>query len=123
MHFLAGFVNGGEGSARQFKLAAWFERDVSKALGVRERNDVPFFHHGCPAEALLQSFKQRPDGAYPLVRHRPERIGQKREFFMLGSHAPFRLGFGARADCFDELCPVFDGRLGGFGFWSRAAHE
>src|SRR5579863_6322639 len=95
----------GERRARQFELAAGFERDRA-AGGIEEADDMAGFDDRFPAELRLHAFEERADAAVavaPVIR-RGLKVGLiERQFLMFGADAEFggRLGPGLNPS--DEL--------------------
>ncbi len=118
--FLAGVVDGFEGGAGEFELAAGLKRDIAKAAGVGERDDRLALVDALPAEAVTQAFEQATDRARAIIGNRTEGIGEEGKFFVLGANAPILAGFRTGGEIVDELGLGLDGgtRLGRVGGWS-----
>ena len=91
IHFFAGIVDGLEGSAGKFKLAARFQRNIAHSLGITQGNDLVILIDALPAKAVAQAFEKGADGAGAVIGHGLQRIGEERKFFVLGADAPVRL--------------------------------
>ena len=88
MHFFAGVMDGFEGRAGKFKLAAGFKRDIAHAMGITEGDDVVILVNALPAKAITQAFQKGANGTGAIIRHGLQGIGEKGELFVLGANAP-----------------------------------
>ena len=108
VHLAAGLVQGLDRGAGQLDLAARLEGDAGAAPLQRDRPLV--FRDHLPAELPGQTFEQRPDAPFALVRQRPQVVVRIAELLVLGADAPLGLRLAAGLEVFDQLATIGDRR-------------
>ena len=110
MDLVAGFMDAIQRGAREFELAAGFERDMTTAQF--KCDEIAVLGHRLPAEAL-QLFQKGVDAALALVGQGPEGVAIKHEFLVLGTQAPTARRLAGVFEVFDELAAIRDRRAAG----------
>jgi hypothetical protein len=106
VHLVAGLVDGFQGRAGQFQLAARFKADIGAV--ALQPDDLVLLEAPGPAEALLQAFQHRLDGPFAIIGQRQIFGLGIAEFLVLGADAPVIARLLARGDIFGKLFAPFN---------------
>ena len=93
-----GVVRGLERRARQFELAAGFERNRRAAICVIEADQMAAVLDALPAELGVHPFEQGANPAFALIGHRREAGAVKRDLLVLRADTKRT---GRLASCFE----------------------
>ena len=105
----AGLVDRLERCAREFELAAGFERDRALSGRLDEPDDVTGIDDRIPAEHLTHAFEQRPDAVVAAIGNRRIAVDVERKLFVLRSDPPPGFGLLALRHVADQRVKALDG--------------
>ena len=101
-NFIAGLMNMLQRRAGKLELTARLKRHA-RTIALQPDNMLAFINR-LPAILVTQTFKQTAHRGRPFIRHGPQAIFQKSEFFVLGPNPPVTFWLIARFDPLDEFC-------------------